>query len=354
MSTFAENLIGITIENGWTIKNKIPKHSDETGGHFSSQYIAVNQSGNKCFLKAIDIEKAIMQSGVIGLEFTKILQEQMDNYNYERELLEYCKANSTSKIVLVKEYGIINNPNGVIPVPYLTFELADGNIKHYVKFQNDLDFSWKLKSLHDVANGLQQLHNIEIIHQDVKPSNILQFRDDSKLTDLGRSKCKSKKGPYDNYPFSGDKTYAPIEIYKEFAFLQPSDWYDRNLAMDSYLLGNLMTFYFTGMNMTALIVNKLCAFGVSETSSIIERKAYLDRCFNESLDEIQKSIKYQDFADPIVTMIAELCNPDPTKRNDAKTLREKGSNYALYRYITKLDMLSNKASIKLRKNGSID
>lgn len=89
MSTFAENLIGITIENGWTIKNKIPKHSDETGGHFSSQYIAVNQSGNKCFLKAIDIEKAIMQSGVIGLEFTKILQEQMDNYNYERELLEY-------------------------------------------------------------------------------------------------------------------------------------------------------------------------------------------------------------------------------------------------------------------------
>ena len=107
------------------------------------------------------------------------------------------------------------NPNGMIPVPYLTFELADGNIKHYVKFQNDLDFSWKLKSLHDVANGLQQLHNIEIIHQDVKPSNILQFRDDSKLTDLDRSKCKSKKGPYDNYCFSGDKTYAPIEIYKE-------------------------------------------------------------------------------------------------------------------------------------------
>ena len=96
---------------------------------------------------------------------------------------------------------------------------------------------------------------------------------------------------------------------------------------------------------------RLWRFG---TSSIIERKAYLDRCFNESLDEIQKSIKYQDFADPIVTMIAELCNPDPTKRNDAKTLREKGSNYALYRYITKLDMLSNKASIKLRKNGSID
>ena len=354
MSTFAENLIGITIENGWRITEKISKHPDETGGHFSAQYIAVNNSDKKCFLKAIDIEKAILQSGKIGLEFTKVLQKQMDNYNYERELLEYCKANSTSKIVLVKDYGIIQNPNGVIPVPYLTFDLADGNVKHYIRFQDDLDFSWKLKSLHDIATGLQQLHNIDIIHQDIKPSNILQFKDDSKLTDLGRSKCKSKKGPYDDLVYSGDKTYAPIEIFKEFSFLQPSDWYDRNLAMESYLLGNLITFYFTGLNMTALIVNKLGAFGFSYTCTFQERKAYLDRCFNESLEEIRTSICYPEFADSIVSMISELCNPDPTRRNDAKTLRERGSNYSLYRYITKLDLLSNKAAIKLRKNGSIN
>ena len=106
--------------------------------------------------------------------------------------------------------------------------------------------------------------------------------------------------------------------------------------------------------MTALIVNKLGALGVSETSSIQERKAYLDRCFHESLEDIRSSIHYRDFADPIVTMISELCNPDPTKRNDEKTLKERGSNYSLYRYITKLDYLSNKASIKLRKNGSIN
>lgn len=354
MSTFAENLSGIAIDNDWVITDKIHKPSDETGGYFSSQYIAINNSGEKRFLKAIDIEKAILQSTSIGLDFTKILQEQMNIYNYERELLEYCKANYTSKIVMIKEYGIIKNPNGIIPVPYLTFDLADGNVKHYIKFQNDVDFSWKLKSLHDIANGLQQLHNIDIIHQDIKPSNILQFRDDSKLTDLGRSKCKSKKGPYDNYNFSGDKTYAPIEIYDEFSFLQPLDWYDRNLAMDSYLLGNLMTFYFTGMNMTALIVNKLGYLGISSSSTITERKAYLDRCFNESLEEIRNSIKYIDFVDPIVSMISELCNPDPNKRNDKKTLKEKGSNYALYRYITKLDMLSNKAAIKLRKYGTIN
>ena len=108
MSTFAENLNDIVLDNGWKITSKVPKHSDDTGGYFSSQYIATNELGEKCFLKAIDIEKAILKSGEIGWEFTIILQQQMDNYNYERELLEYCKANSTSKIVLVKDYGIIN------------------------------------------------------------------------------------------------------------------------------------------------------------------------------------------------------------------------------------------------------
>lgn len=354
MSTFAENLSGIKIQQGWEIKEKIPKHSDETGGHFSSQYIAENSDGERCFLKAIDIEKAILESRTIGLDFTKILQEQMDNYNYERELLEYCRANSTSKIVLVKDSGLINNPNGIIPVPFLTFELADGNVKHYIKFQNSLDFAWKLKSLHDVANGLQQLHNLEIIHQDLKPSNILQFKDDSKITDLGRSKCKSKKGPYDNYDFSGDYTYAPVETYNEFNFLRPTDWYDRNLAMDSYLLGNLISFYFTGLNMTALICNKLYLIGVSDKSTIVERMAYLTRCFNESLEDIRKSIEFHEFADPIVSMISELCNPDPKKRNDEKTLREKGNNYSLHRYITKLDLLSKKAEILIRKNGTLN
>lgn len=348
MSTIAENLIGTAIEDGWTIDRKILKPADETGGNFSVQYIA-KRGKEECFLKAIDIQKAIFNSG--STDFTKILQEQLDSYNYEKELLEYCKNHSTSKIVLIKGSGIINT--GGFPVPYLTFDLADGNVKQYVKFQNDLDFAWKLKSLHDIANGLQQLHNINIIHQDVKPSNILQFSDDSKLTDLGRSKCPDLHGPYDGMIFSGDTTYAPIEASLAFSFLQPSEWYDRNLAMDSYLLGNLMTFYFTGLNMTSLIIDKFRIYGFTGSGTLIERKAYLDNAFNESLEEIRSSIHYPDYRDIIVGMIGELCNPDPTKRNDEITLRQAGNNYALHRYISKLDLLSKRASIKLRKDGSI-
>ena len=67
MSTFAENLIGVVLKDGWSIIEKISKHPDETGGNFSAQYIAQNDCGEKCFLKAIDIEKAILQSEAVGI-----------------------------------------------------------------------------------------------------------------------------------------------------------------------------------------------------------------------------------------------------------------------------------------------
>jgi len=352
MGTYAESLVGIVLDTGWTISKKLEKASGETGGNFSVQYIA-ERNAEKCFLKAIDIEKTINSSPLTDL--TTILQKQTEEYNYERDLLLYCKEHNTSKVVLIREYGMIPPNNaGMIPVPYLTFDLADGNVKSYIKFQNDLDFAWKLKSLHDIANGLQQLHNINIIHQDVKPSNILQFKDESKLTDLGRSKCTVIKGPYDNYDFSGDWTYAPLEILPYFAFLRPIDWYDRNLSMDSYLLGNLMTFYFTGLNMTAMLVRNLKVLGFSDRNSPEERMAYVNDAFAIALEEIRSSIKYDAFADDIVLMISQLCCPYPDKRNDEKTLRQKGSNYALYRYITKLDLLSRRAEINLKQNGTIN
>lgn len=351
MGTYAENLVGHVLDTGWTISKKLEKASGETGGNFSVQYIA-ERNGEKCFLKAIDIEKTIIKSP--SVDFMTILQGQTEEYNYERDLLLYCKEHSTSKIVLVREHGLIKEPGHIVPVPYLTFDLADGNVKSYIKFQNDLDFAWKLKSLHDIANGLQQLHNINIIHQDVKPSNVLQFKDESKLTDLGRSKCGSISGPYDNMVFSGDSTYAPLEVFKEFAFLQPTEWFDRNLAMDSYLLGNLMTFYFTGLNMTAMLVRKLKVLGVSDRNTPEERMAFVNDAFASALEEIRSSIKYDAFADDVVLMISQLCCPYPDKRNDEKTLRQKGSNYALYRYITKLDLLSRRAEIKLKQNGTIN
>lgn len=86
MATQAEQLVGRSIDNGWVIDRLLAKPVDETGGYFSVQYIA-KRGEEECFLKAIDIEKAIFQSGLIGIQFTQILQEQMNSYEYEKKIV---------------------------------------------------------------------------------------------------------------------------------------------------------------------------------------------------------------------------------------------------------------------------
>lgn len=345
MSTRAYQLKGETLPGGWVLTEKYTKGDGDTGGNFSVQYRAV-KDGEDFFVKVIDIEKALQGRNLMDL--TNVLQQQLRAFDYERELLEKCRDHSLSKVVRVIEANLIpidsSNP---YPVPFLVFEKADGNVREYIKFQDEVDFVWKLKSLHDVATGLEQLHSVQVIHQDLKPSNILQFKENSKISDLGRSKTYTGNGLYDKYMMSGDRTYAPLEIHPQFAFLRPVQWLDMNLAMDSYELGNLMTFYFSGMNMTALLMEKLKRIGMSVNTTNEEMKSYLDICFEQSVEEVKDCIIYKEFREDIRLMIYQLCNPDPNLRGDPKTIRERGSSYALHRYISKLDLLKRRAEVKL-------
>ena len=349
--TKAYQLTGVTLPGGWHLKEMYTKKTGDTGGYFSVQYKA-ELDGIDYFVKVIDVEKALRRINVT--EFAQQLQHQLEAFTYEKELLEKCRDRSLSKIVRVIDTGMIPvDENNAYPLPFLVFEKADGNVRDFLSFQDEVDFAWKLKSLHDIATGIEQLHSIQVIHQDLKPSNILQFKKESKIADLGRSKTFSGTGLYDGILMTGDYTYAPIEVLPPFSFLRPSEWLDMNLAMDSYELGNLMTFYFAGMNMTAMLIERLEKIGLTNSTTNQEMKSYLDVCYCDCIEVIKNEIEYEDFRDDIGLMIYQLCNPDPNKRSDPKTLRERGSNYILRRFITKLNLLQGKAELMVKKHGSI-
>ena len=96
----------------------------------------------------------------------------------------------------------------------------------------------------DIAIGLRDLHNVGVSHQDLKPSNILVFNEESKISDLGRSMCENLNGPYNDWIFSGDQTYAPWEVFYRYTWTD--DWHLQNYMTDCFLLGNLIAFYLTG------------------------------------------------------------------------------------------------------------
>ncbi len=350
-NTKAYQLTGVTIPGGWLLKERYVKENIDKGGQFSVQYLA-EKEGKEYFVKVIDIEKALKGRNLTDL--TKTLEQQMAAFNYEKELLERCRDRAMSKIVRVIDADMI--PYGELtpyPMPFLVFEKADGDVRKYIKFQDEVDFAWKLKSLHDIATGIEQLHSMQLIHQNLKPSKILQFKKQSKISDIGKSKTFSGTGLFDENLLNGDKTYAPLEVLPQFTFLRPTEWLDMNLAMDSYELGNMMTFYFTGLNMTGMLIERLNNIGMTSRTTNMEMKAYLDLCYDECIETIKNEIEYEEFREPIGQMIYELCNPDPNKRNDPKTLRERGSNFVLRRYISKLDLLQGKAELRIRRNGAI-
>lgn len=348
----ANNLLNRTLSSGWKVIEKITKADNATGSFFSICY-KVEKNNKICFLKAFNFTPFFQVSVQNGEKrsITDVMGDMIDAYKYERELSEHCKLGHVTKVAFVIDSGEEIVPNFSINlVPYLVFELADGDVRQSISYSQKLDFAWKLKSLHDVAVGLQQLHNVNISHQDLKPSNILLFNKESKIGDLGRSMCKDIESQYNKQPYSGDWNYAPPELMYGY---YEKDWEKRVYATDCYLLGSMVVFYFAGISMSALLLNHIPDEFRWERfrGSYDEVKPYLIDAFNNSLVEFAKCIKEEYFREELKQIVEYLCFPFPEKRGHPKTISRVGNNYDLERFITKLELLRRKAELNI-KHGS--
>ena len=234
-------------------------------------------------------------------------------------------------------------------ISYLIFELANGDIRSTLVLSNALDYAWYFNSLHDVAVGIKQLHAIDVTHQDLKPSNILVYDKKSKLCDLGRSVCSSMDGPYNKLEFTGDRSYAPPEIWYGY---HEENWKERVFATDCYMLGSLIVFYFSKISMSAMLNNyipKKYQWSVWE-GSFQEIAPYLNDAFSNALNEFEANIKDEYFKKELRQIVEYLCNPFPNKRGHPMNRQLSTSKYGMERFISKLNLLKHKAEIAVKKN----
>jgi serine/threonine protein kinase len=347
----AQNLTGRQLKTGWAVLEKIDRPPGATGSFFSVCY-KVEREGEICFLKAFNFSKffAVSEMESPGRSHVDVISDMIRAYQYERDLSEHCRNNRVTKVSFVREAGeeIVNGFTYSL-VPYLIFDLAESDVRSQIAFSNDLDFTWKLGSLHDIAVGLRQLHRIEVSHQDVKPSNILLFNRKSKLGDLGRSICKNLDGPYNDKAFTGDNNYAPPEIM--YGYFQPG-WHDRAYAIDCYLLGSMIVFYFAGVSMSALLMKNLEPnFRVDFwRGKFDEIKPYLESSFVHSLDEFSACVHDEYFREELTKAVEYLCFPFPEKRGHPLNIAERGNSYSLERFVSKFELLFRRAEYALKHN----
>lgn len=109
-------------------------------------------------------------------------------------------------------------------VPYLVMPFCQsGSSENYIGQLNDEAEIWRF--IHDVASGLAYLHanNPQIIHQDIKPANILIDNNGNfAITDFGIS---SRQGSFQGYTYDdgncGTMAYMAPERFAEFAMPLP-------------------------------------------------------------------------------------------------------------------------------------
>lgn len=343
-SNAAHDLLNRTLETGWKVIEKLEKEEGGTGSFFSVCY-KVEKESEICFLKAYDFAKFLHVSTVSGesKQVVDIVADMVNSFIFERDLSNYCKNNHVTKVAFVKDSGqeMISGHSTTI-VPYLIFDMANGDVRKFLTYNKEVDVVWKLHSLHSIAVGLKQLHAINVSHQDLKPSNVLLFDEESKIGDLGRSATQEISSPFEDFSFSGDYGYAPPEIlYRAF----DTNWQKRVFATDCYLLGSLIVFYFSGLTMTALIRQNI----PDEFSwdlwrgSFEEVKDYLLDSYNLALNEFSENISNTHLKSEIKEIVKQLCFPIPEERGHPKTILQTGNSYNLERYVTKLDMLQKKS-----------
>ena len=123
---------------------------------------------------------------------------------------------------------------------YIILELADGNILNYIK--NNVVFEKDIKEIFmKILNSIKKLHEINIIHLDIKPDNILYVMKENKINikicDFGNSVY--------NYNYNSNLTidytpeYASPELQKNI-INKKNDIYSLGYILYKLLMDEIM------------------------------------------------------------------------------------------------------------------
>ena len=280
----SECLKGLKLQDDWYVEDVIKRSPHSTGGCFSCGY-RVSKNEKKAYLKAIDFSWAFSQP-----DPPRALEAMTKAYNFERDLLEKCKNNHLSKIVYPLSYGNVSVPgfpNTESIVYYIIFEMADGDIRTINETIDCYDFALIFRTMHNLAVALQQIHTINIAHQDIKPSNALVFNKETKLSDMGRSSDLECPGTNDNYKIPGDRNYAPLEQLYDYHL--NNDFTDR-FAADLYTFGSLFFFYFYNMSISQIMLQKAREHNIPISNNFEKDLPYWERLFDEILFNLKVAV----------------------------------------------------------------
>lgn len=342
----AKRLLGLELEGGWKVISSVKKTGSQTGSYFSQGYLVENDRGEQAFLKAMDFSEALKAE-----DFTRAVESLARQFNFERDLLEFCKTKRMRNVVRSIGGGVVDvGASGPMDrVQYFIFEPAEGDIRRVIDSLSYITVAWALRVLHEVSIGLRQLHLAMIAHQDLKPSNILSFEGSSiKLGDLGSASMKSNQCPRDSLEIPGQLSYAPPEqLYAEFH----PDWMARRVGSDMYQLGGICVFLVSGVSVNSLLSDRLRSEHHWDRweGSYRDVLPHVQYAFSQVLAEIAPLME-EGGVPGLVQIVKELCEPDIDARGDQRRIKRGAVQYSIEPFVSKFGALRRAAEAALARS----
>lgn len=357
MKDFAcKDLQGKTIGT-WLVGEQIVS-PDATNKY--SLFYEVSKDGVSAIMKVLDYDKCLNATCLDGAkDQDDLLAREASAFHFETELAKNCSGKHMGNVIRYLDSGELRLPGYVVRnVSYIVYEMSEGKIGDFLQFSSKSDFMAdlgllvaKLKSLHQVTKGVKQLHSHFIAHHNITPFSIEVFDSNTLVKVGGLQKSRTQQvnlhSPTSARLFDGDYTFAPPEAFFGYKI---SDDMATYYQIDTYMLGNLIVYYLSSMNLTTLISRKCPSSLIEWASKGATYQQVLPeilKAFNESLDEIRNSICVKELQQPIIEIIEGLCNPNPEKRGYPGGFARIQANTDLQRVLTKLDVLYRKAQLIL-------
>lgn len=336
----AERLEGQMLEGGWLVVRRLRPTEDDTGGTFSVGYEAT-RNGVRAFVKAIDVRGALLADG--GVATTRAL---LGGQLVEADILERCARAGLSRVIAPLGKGVWVDPeeSHAVPVPYVITEWADGgDLRQALAISSGTSVQFVLGALHGVGVGLQQVHGEGIAHLDMKPSNALLVRGNTKIGDFGHAVAEDDMSDGEHAP-RGATCYAPPEILYG---VEPSTAGGRR-AVDIYLFGSLMA----GMFMGGVPITSIWLGVLEDELQPANFSGAFDDVLPHVIEAFQSAIQFVGARVPpavgpqYVEMVRQLSWPDPVRRGHRRELNGHQNPYALRRIITGLDLMAKRALLR--------
>ena len=159
---------------------------------------------------------------------------------------EFKMLNSLKHPNIVRVYGMWIDPHKNRNALAIVMEICDSSLKMYImeRFDRGISRERKLQILHDITSAMIYLHGKNIIHGDLRTTNVLVVeKGDSiiaKLTDFGMARVLDSESQAHITVTTIDEDYLPPEAFSHLKYTDKREnWAKLTLSVDVFSFGHI-------------------------------------------------------------------------------------------------------------------